>query len=337
MSKRVVISGYYGFKNFGDEAILSFLVENLKNSAGKITVITADPDYTNSIHCVDCVKTFDFKSIIKTIKSSDVLISGGGSLLQDATSIKSLIYYLLIIKIAQFFKKKVIVFAQGIGPIKSILGQILTRIILKKCNNISVRDYKSHELLKTWGINSDIVSDPVFSLPIEVKQKEKVIGVQLRNCRGMNDDFLKRLAKSVYEEFQGHKIKLLSLQDTIDLDICEKFKQILIEYDNNLDINIYSKLNHNDVIEEINSCEYLIAMRFHAIIIGLLAGVKTLAINYDVKVEKLALEFELPIFDMNNEFSNQFNMLKAKDLSVCKQKLQNKKFDINKFLFVINN
>ena len=130
MSKRVVLSGYFGFKNFGDEAILSLLVNKLQSDKHRITVISHDPNYTKSIYKhIRSVYTFDFTNIIGAISKSDVLISGGGSLLQDVTSIKSLIYYLLVIFIALFLKKTVIIFAQGIGPINSLLGNILTKII----------------------------------------------------------------------------------------------------------------------------------------------------------------------------------------------------------------
>lgn len=336
MAKKVVISGYYGFKNFGDEAILSFLINILKSSMTDITVISSNPDYTKSIHNVNCIRTFDFKSIISCIKSSDVLISGGGSLLQDVTSLKSLIYYLLVISFAQLFRKKVIIFAQGIGPINNAFGRFVTRNILKKCHYISVRDGKSFELLKSWGINSEIVSDPVFSLPVNIAEKTKVVGVQLRNCRDMNDEFLKRLAKSVCDEFRGYNIKLLSLQDAIDLDICNRFKQIISECNNEFNISICSNLNHNDVIDQINSCEYLIGMRFHAIITALITGVKVLAINYDIKVSNIAEEFELPVIEINKEFGEEFNCLKSQDISLIKQKIAGKMFNTDRLISVVN-
>ena len=132
MSKRVVLSGYYGFKNFGDEEILSVLINKLQELKQMITVISSDPQYTKKQYKhIRSVYTFDIKNIIFLIAKSDILISGGGSLLQDTTSIKSLLYYLFIIFIALLFGKKVIIFAQGIGPITTPLGKFLTKILLK--------------------------------------------------------------------------------------------------------------------------------------------------------------------------------------------------------------
>ena len=92
MPKKVVISGYYGFDNFGDDAILSVLCDKLKSLNAGVTVISSNPSKTANDYGVKAVKNFDIKTLVKTIKSSDILISGGGSLLQDVTSLKSLLY-----------------------------------------------------------------------------------------------------------------------------------------------------------------------------------------------------------------------------------------------------
>ena len=59
MAKKVVISGYYGADNFGDEAILETLVQHLKNNNAEITVLSTNPDKTSKIHAVNSVKSFD--------------------------------------------------------------------------------------------------------------------------------------------------------------------------------------------------------------------------------------------------------------------------------------
>ena len=64
MPKRFVLSGYFGFKNFGDEAILSVLVSKLKEFGTDITIITSNPDYTHSLYeNINCVRTFDIKNM----------------------------------------------------------------------------------------------------------------------------------------------------------------------------------------------------------------------------------------------------------------------------------
>lgn len=124
---KVLISGYYGFKNFGDEAILSVLVSHLKEIGADITVFSSDTVYTSKKYSVNSVRSFYMPDVLKEIQNTDVLISGGGSLLQDVTSLKSLVYYSFIIALALLFNKKVIIFAQGIGPVNNKFAQFIVK------------------------------------------------------------------------------------------------------------------------------------------------------------------------------------------------------------------
>ena len=118
MGKNVAVSGYYGFDNFGDEAILTCIVDHLRSRGSNVAVISNNPKKTASMMQVFSVKNFNLLAVFALLANSDVLISGGGSLLQDVTSFKSLLYYSLVIKMAQLLGKKVIIFAQGIGPLQ---------------------------------------------------------------------------------------------------------------------------------------------------------------------------------------------------------------------------
>ena len=158
---------------------------------------------------INAVNSFDLKNVFKTIKNSDVLISGGGSLLQDVTSKKSLIYYLGLIFAATLLKKDVIIFAQGLGPFRSKISQILTKLALKRCKLITVRDTDSQRLLNDWGIDSKLVCDPVFTFDIKSANKQNTIGIQLRSFIGVNDDFLKRLAEAVNATFYDKDVVIL--------------------------------------------------------------------------------------------------------------------------------
>ena len=305
---KYIVSGYIGFDNFGDEAIAHVLSEKLKKEgAESVTLISSNPEKTSEIHRVNSCGMLNFlPSLIK----SDVLISGGGSLLQDVTSLKSLIYYLGVIYSALIFGKKVEIFAQGIGPINSKIGQVLTKFALKKADKISVRDKKSQELLNEWGINSELVKDPIFGIDVKKSENFDTVGIQLRGVnKGLSAEFLNRLADTIIKYFADKKIVILSLQDSFDLEVCEEFSQILKT--KNIDSTILSSLDVNQVIERICDLEYLISMRFHSNVIGIKAGVKTLAINYDPKVERLAEEYNLPYINLNQEdFSKEFDQLK---------------------------
>ena len=211
MPKKVVLSGYFGFDNFGDEAILYVLSDKLKSFGHSVTVLSSNPEKTTKIYHTASVKNFDIIKLIKTIFRSDILFSGGGSLLQDVTSFKSLFYYSLVIFIALCFRKKVVIFAQGIGPLNKSLSKFLVKNLLKHVTYISVRDENSLELLKSWNINAELVNDPVFSLPVPQRNLSGKVGVQLRDFSTMNDLLLKKLAQSVVKEFSDKKIEIFVL------------------------------------------------------------------------------------------------------------------------------
>ena len=315
MSKKVAISGYYGADNFGDEAILETLVQRLKKAEADITVFSTNPDKTSKIHQVKSIKSFDIRKIIKTISKSDILISGGGSLLQDATSVKSLFYYLFVIFIAQFYKKDVIIFAQGIGPISNKFGEFITKRLLKKCRWVSVRDDKSLFLLRGWGVKTELVCDPLYDLEITGSHPENRVGVLLRIFKTLSEKLLITLAHRIAIDFSDKEIEIYSLQDSNDLEVCKHFESLLLSVNPNLKTNVIFGKTPKEIIKLMANLEYMIAMRFHAILIALKYGIKTLAINYDYKVETLANDAKIPALSMNvtENYGFMFNRLKNLD------------------------
>ena len=312
---KAVVSGYYGFKNFGDEAILSVLTEHLNSIGVETTVFSSDPEFTQKTYNVNAVNSFDIKRVISEIKSSDIVISGGGSLLQDATSLKSLVYYLSIIALGLLFDKKVIIFAQGIGPVNNRFARFILMKLLKLCSLITVRDENSLNLLRHYNINAKLVCDPIYSLEFKNIEMSGVVGIQLRNFKTVNGNLLNKLALFVAHNFYDKKVEIFSLQEALDLDLCKKFEKLL----NNINKGIKTEIVTDDIINKISSLEYLIGMRFHALLVAIKSGVKTCAINYDIKVEKLANDASIPLISMDahedfNEIYSKMQNLKSEDL-----------------------
>lgn len=327
---KVAISGYYGFKNFGDEAILTVLINHLKQLKDiDITVFSSDIDYTSSTYSVNSVKRFDIKNVIKTIQNSDVLISGGGSLLQDVTSLKSVVYYSLIIALGLLFNKKVIIFAQGIGPLNKKLSQLIVRNLLKNCTLVTVRDEKSLALLNNWNIHANLVCDPIYSLNVTPETDNGAIGVQLREFKTMNYNLLHKLALFIARKFSDKKVEIFSLQESQDLELSKRFEHIL----KTLNPELKTEIITDDIINRISKLSYLIAMRFHAILVALKCGIKTCAINYDVKVEKLANEAAIPLISMDahENFEDIYNKLENLKTDELLNFANSKMFDWKQF------
>lgn len=301
MTKNICISGYYGFDNFGDETILKILVENLKKFQcnPKITVFSSNPEKTKQIYDVDSFYSFNIKDIISRLLKCDCLISGGGSLLQDVTSSKSLIYYLGILIFAQLFRKKTIIFAQGIGPINNKLLREVTAFVLNKAKYICVRDKKSLNLLKEWGINASLCPDPVWNINTnQHTNKTNKIGIQLRDYSTVHNAFITQLAFCINKYYKDKEIYILSLQNKLDSEICRKLQTRLISINPDLNVKVIENNSNSNIIETIETLDELIAMRYHACLIAIKSKVKLLPIDYDIKVEELANEFNLTYIDM---------------------------------------
>ncbi|GJM73648.1 hypothetical protein HMSSN036_58640 [Paenibacillus macerans] len=174
-ARTIVLSGYYGFRNSGDEAVLKSILlaleeEGLTSGVDiKPVVLSNDPEWTRRTYGVEAVHRMKLSEVRKAIKSSNGLISGGGSLLQDATGVMTIPYYLGFIKLAQWMGKPTFVYAQGIGPVKRKFFRPLIAAVFRRCDYISVRDAESAALLRSMGLrggNVEVVPDPVMGLTL---------------------------------------------------------------------------------------------------------------------------------------------------------------------------
>ena len=189
----IAISGYYGFYNTGDEAILEVIISILRRRipGAEIVVFSADPDHTSKAYGVESVSRTHLPSVMRTLKRADLLISGGGGLLQDITSFRSVAYYLGIMEVALCMGKKVAVFAQGMGPLRHPLALRWVKRVLNRVDLVSVRDSLSASFLGELGIKNNvrITADPVFSLKpasreeIEAFWKKEELAMRIQASR----------------------------------------------------------------------------------------------------------------------------------------------------------
>lgn len=295
MAKKVAVSGYYGFKNFGDELILSILTEKLKSAGARVKVFSSDTAFTRKTCGVESVKRFSPFAVVKTLLWCDVLISGGGSLFQDATSVKSVLYYAFILGLAQLFGKKTVIFAQGVGPLYHPLSRFCVKNLFRHCNYVSVRDERSLNLMENWGIKAALVPDPAYSLAIAQVEKENILGVQLRSFTGMDTEFLQNFAFAI-SKCPQKCIKVFPLQKSLDLAVCREFVALLQGVVPDKEVEIVE----DNLIVELSRLDTLVSMRFHSLIVALKAGVKCAVINYDPKVQILAENFSLPLIEFTD-------------------------------------
>jgi hypothetical protein len=149
----LLLCGYYGYRNWGDEAALVVLVERLRQMQGAhLVALSGYPPFTQRLTGIEAVPRTDWRRVRRAIQQSDALILGGGSLLQDATSLRSLLYYLLLIHWGLRAHGRVWLVGQGMGPFRRRMSRLLVRQVLRRVPFISVRDEGSATLLKHIGV-----------------------------------------------------------------------------------------------------------------------------------------------------------------------------------------
>ena len=97
--REVLICGAYGKGNSGDEAILRAIITSMRSidPLVPLTVMTRKPQETRLLYGVRAIYTFDVPRFLRAAKRTKLFINGGGSLIQDSTSSRSLYYYLFTI------------------------------------------------------------------------------------------------------------------------------------------------------------------------------------------------------------------------------------------------
>jgi polysaccharide pyruvyl transferase CsaB len=169
MKGNLVIAGYYGFGNAGDELILLSLIQNAQASDpnADITVFSSEPAKTAGyfgVHAVD--RRFPWQWV-RPLMDANRFILGGGGLLQESSGPWNYIYYLSLLGIAKMFGAEAEIRALGVDSITWPWNRFLTRLVLHHCvDTVSVRDEGSQIALRQAGVQTpiEIECDPVFEL-----------------------------------------------------------------------------------------------------------------------------------------------------------------------------
>lgn len=182
---QVVMSGYYGFSNAGDDAILEAIHQSILEASGEVgvTVLSNDPRETQRHYGMNAIPRFRFWKVFGALRRCDALLSGGGSLLQDRTSTRSLLYYLSIVRCAEWMGKPVMLYANGIGPVQKPANRRRVKRAVERAALVTLRDHSSARELVEMGVERPdlhVTADPVFNLDPAPKERA---GELLRSAR----------------------------------------------------------------------------------------------------------------------------------------------------------
>jgi polysaccharide pyruvyl transferase CsaB len=306
---RLLLSGYYGFGNFGDEAILRVFVDQWRSRRPQdaIAVLSSNVQQTKKTYGVDAISRMSPHRVADAIRACDVLVSGGGGLLQSSTSLRSLLYYTGVIREAKRAGRKAAIFAQGIGPLDFIGKQVVKRT----CGTVDlavVRDAASAELLAPLipKVRVEVAADPVFLASAEVadasvatleregiaKDGRPLVTVVVRKAP-LLDRIAAELAAGIdrFATAHGADVVFVPLQRPDDaeaaIDVIRRCKTAPTLLGGGYDLPTMTAL--------LARSSAVVSMRLHALILAARLAVPMLAIPYDPKVTALLSELSYPL------------------------------------------
>lgn len=301
---RVLVSGYYGFGNLGDEALLDVIVTRLRAAypGGSIDVLSADPAATSARLNVESTPRMDLGAVRRAIDRSDVVLSGGGGLLQNVTSLRSLLYYAGIVRTATRAHKKTMIFAQSIGPL-DVFGRAVVRACCSGVTAATVRDERSRRLLATLlpKVRVERTADPVFlfepgTAPLDLAAEGlggpgPLVVVSVRRWPH-NEATISALAAAVdrLADKHGAQIAFLPLGGPSDADVSTS----VIRRAKSAPL-LLPAMSLGQAAQIIGHASLVIGMRLHALIIAARLAVPFCAIPYDPKVTALLDDLRYPL------------------------------------------
>lgn len=308
----LLIAGYHGFGNCGDEAILKAMTTNIRGLADDvdITALSHNPEFTKNEYGIKSVQRFNVFQVLSAIRHSDIILSGGGTLLQNGTSTRSLLYYLSIIKLAKLLRKRVMLYANGIGPVTGKLNQRLVRSVINTVDVITLREKLSEADLRSIGVsnpNVTVTADAAFKLESisdtdaeKLLEKEgfeergkKRIGVAVRawSKAKYGEDYISKVAKACDNiADMGKEIIFIPMQYPKDIAVSKRVSSMM----KNKSYVLTRRYTPSEMMGIVGRVDVMVSMRLHTLIFAAVKNIPMVGIIYDPKIEYYLKELDMP-------------------------------------------
>ncbi len=325
---RVVMSGYYGFGNAGDDAILESIQQAIRTASDdvSVTVLSNDPELTKKQYGLEAIPRFQVLRVFSALRRGDVLLSGGGSLLQDTTSTRSLLYYLSVIRCAQWLRKPVMLYANGIGPVRKPANRRRVKRVVERAALVTLRDHSSARELVEMGVTRpvQVTADPVFHLAPAGREKSlsllagagigeetPFVAVSVREWPNTEKFWMElaRLCDHLRRAY-GLEILFLLMQRSRDQAATARVRSLMEEPSHELDIPTTPR----ELMGVLGQARLCLAMRLHTLIFAARMAVPAMGLVYDPKVASYLEELDLPAAGDVVSFDAEEAIRRADDL-----------------------
>ena len=295
-----VICGAYGRGNAGDDAILEAILQEMRSIDPDmpITVLTKDPKATRLTYRVRTAGRMDVGTWKKAMRHAGLYINGGGSLIQDVPSRRSLWFYLHNIQAAHKAGCKVQMYGCGIGPVLREQHRKLAASVLNaSVDVITLREPDSLKELQSMGVTKPeilLTADPALTLPAASEDEidsvllragipphGKYLCFALRNWKGFEDKapLFAQAAKYAYETY-GLTPVFAAVEKHLD-PVAGRLAAA------GLDIPHYfldDAGSAGTIIGALSRMQAVVSMRLHALIFAAGQGIPLAGVVYDPKV-----------------------------------------------------
>lgn len=306
----LLIAGYFGCGNLGDDAILLGFLEGIKDLPHNFTLLSGAPEETYRNYKVPSVPRRDKVAIADAIQKCDALVFAGGSIFQDVTSIGSPMYYSSLTKKAKDAGKKIIMLSQGVGPLKNLLGRQISTQAFNRADVIAARDPASVTLLRKLGVKSriELTADLALLLPPPLGNPEQLnfavgdmrtIGLSPRPF-GKGNEIIQLFGELARLLFKANMMPIF-----IEMDRSEDgplIREISKQHGGKMP-DLKKMSTPMEIQQRMVRMEGILAMRLHAGILATTVGVPPFMLSYDPKVAafaKLMQMHEAPMVESIN-------------------------------------
>ncbi|MCP9800565.1 polysaccharide pyruvyl transferase CsaB [Synechococcus sp. RedBA-s] len=296
-----LLCGYYGEHNLGDDALLTALLAQLPEGCDPTVTAFDQGEVQQRLGVRTCARR-DFKVVRRALDRCDVLVLGGGSLLQDATSFRSLLYYAALIISARLQGKPVLLWGQGLGPLRRRRSRLLVRRLLNLVQASSWRDPGSAALAAAWGRPGQLGSDPVWSLatrrwhgqggPLVLCWRPTPLleGERWRPLLEALDAVAAAADREViwlpfHRDQDRGLLASLDRQGLVPRRLAQRCREELVA-------------TPEEAMEIFSGASLVLSMRLHGLIVAALAGAPLVALSYDPKVRAAAQALACPCRDL---------------------------------------
>jgi polysaccharide pyruvyl transferase CsaB len=287
----IMLSGYYGYANSGDDALLDAVIKSLRRERENLSilVLSRNPHETMRDYGVFSIHRLNFFRVRRYMKRTRLIVYGGGSHMQDITSTRSLVYYTFLVHMAKFMGLRVMLYGNGIGPITKPRNIKKARRALNACDYISLRDPNSLEYVKNLGVENPNIAlsiDPVFSLEAEdapaddFQVNDAYFIVSLRPWQHNEPSFVEKIAEAINYAAEKYSLTpLLIPMHQMDVAILKETAKRLGK-----NILLPKVYDYKKIMQIIARAEFAMCMRLHALIYAAGAGLPIIGLVYDPKV-----------------------------------------------------